>query len=431
MKSLYFYQISKGVMFATCFSIVFYMAKKEIARYLDNKDTSSVAIRKFGMVNDHDHQYPTLSICFFNGNVIYSYPAFKQTFKKPQKAVIKIIEYYRKILEGYKTYNESTIKSRLKMARYPTFSSLTIKLEDLIHKYGIAAENSTRIDIWNYKNSDGSVLTNSTRMQNLPFSVSFQTPRLICFTLENHLTNDIHKMGDILDFKEAALQGLEWHSAKDRTTMMKIYIHAPGQLIRNLDKPIINLASDLDYFNGSHTIAIKRVDVLHRRQDAKIPCKLYPTNEDKEYLRAIVKDMKCIPVYWESLQLYHANMPVCNSTDKYVKLREKYNGYNPTPKRWLELRWVPCYEMVVSTVDKMRTTDKFRINIQYQDLGSQFFETINARDFGFENLWSSFGGIVGIFLGYSVVNLFEMISNCLAWIHDKLEKKNDFQNNDC
>ena len=61
--------------------------------------------------------------------------------------------------------------------------------------------------------------------------------------------------------------------------------------------------------------------------------------------------------------------------------------------------------MVVSTLDKMRATDKSRINIQYQDLGSQFFETINARDFGFENLWSSFGGIVGIFLGYSLMQL--------------------------
>ena len=98
-------------------------------------------------------------------------------------------------------------------------------------------------------------------------------------------------MEDFLDFKEAALQGLEWHNAKNKTSMMKIYIHAPGQLIRNLDKPIITLASDLDYFNGSHTIVIKRVDVLHRRQDAKIPCKLYPTNEDKEYLRAVLKDM--------------------------------------------------------------------------------------------------------------------------------------------
>ena len=59
------------------------------------------------------------------------------------------------------------------------------------------------------------------------------------------------------------------------------------------------------------------------------------------------------------------------------------------------------------------------------DATSRYFETINSRDFGFENLWSSLGGIVGIFLGYSIMNIFEMISKGLKWMYDKIEKKSE------
>ena len=81
--------------------------------------------------------------------------------------------------------------------------------------------------------------------------------------------------------------------------------------------------------------------------------------------------------------------------------------------------------MVVSSVLNTKDADYFRIEIRYQDLGSRYFETINSRDFGFENLWSSLGGIVGIFLGYSIMNIFEMISKGLKWMYDKIEKKSE------
>ena len=38
-------------------------------------------------------------------------------------------------------------------------------------------------------------------------------------------------------------------------------------------------------------------------------------------------------------------------------------------------------------------------------------EIENVRDFGFETFWSSVGGFVGIFLGYSMLQFPELISN--------------------
>ena len=80
--------------------------------------------------------------------------------------------------------------------------------------------------------------------------------------------------------------------------------------------------------------------------------------------------------------------------------------------------------MVVTSIFTTASSDNLRISIVYRDLGSRYFETVNSRDFGFENLWSSFGGIVGIFLGLSIMNVFEIMSDGLGWIYDKFEKKN-------
>ena len=132
-----------------------------------------------------------------------------------------------------------------------------------------------------------------------------------------------------------------------------------------------------------------------------------------------------MPIYWRDLNISGADVPLCNSTEDYKRLHGVYNGYHRTPMFWIKLKWEPCYEMVVSSVLNTKDAQSFKINIKYHDLGYRYFETVNTRDFGFENLWSSLGGIVGIFLGYSVMNLFEMISNGLTWMYDKHGKKNE------
>ena len=402
-------------MFTFCFLIVIWMAKNEIARFWDNNDTSSITIKRFGKSKDENIKFPTFSICFQNGYVMYSSKEFQKDPRTTAENVKTKIRYYRSFLEGFKPFNHNAMEKR------SSFSSLAIKLKGLVRKFDVIDENSIRINRWN----------NSMKDTNLPFVVSYQTTRLICFTLEDKLSSQIGKMGDLIHFQRSALKKLEWRDIKNRNAgWIYLYMHAQGQLIRNLDKPIfsLNVVSedvDIDDFNGHHTVSLKRVDVLKNRQDAKTPCRSYPINEDTEYLRTVVEKVQCVPIYWKDLNISGANLPLCNSTDDYRTLHGVYNGYHPAPMFWIKLKWEPCYEMVVSSVLNTKEADNFRIEIRYQDLGSRYFETINSRDFGFENLWSSLGGIVGIFLGYSIMNIFEIISNGLTWIYDKFEKKSN------
>ena len=417
MKNSYLYRICRAVMFVMCLSIVIYMARKEIARFWENKDTSSVSIKRFNEQNDENGKFPTFSICFQYGNVIFSSNQFQNNVPNTNMDnVKKKMAKYRNILEGFKQYDHDLMK------KFPSFSSLTIKLKDLISEYEITDEYYDVTTRWSKSMNDD---------RKFPFVLSYQTARLICFTLEDETSIKMNKMGDSINFQRSTLKDLEWRNSNNKNPgWIYLYMHAKGQLIRNLDKPIfslnvVSLNVDKNDFNGIHTVSLVRVDVLKRRQDVKTPCRSYPINEDTEYLRTVVEKVQCVPIYWKALNISGSDVRLCNSTEDYKTLHGVYNGYNRTPRFWVELKWEPCYEMVVSSVVNMKEAEYFRINMKYQDLGSRYFETVNTRDFGFENLWSSFGGIVGIFLGYSVMNLFEMISNGLTWMCDKHGKKND------
>ena len=45
-----------------------------------------------------------------------------------------------------------------------------------------------------------------------------------------------------------------------------------------------------------------------------------------------------------------------------------------------------------------------------------FQEIVNARDFGAESCWSGMGGFVGIFLGYSILQLPDILFSVWQWL---------------
>ena len=81
----------------------------------------------------------------------------------------------------------------------------------------------------------------------------------------------------------------------------------------------------------------------------------------------------------------------------------------------------PCEEMTVSTSVDLQYGNDLNINFQYRT--DQYLEITNKRDFGVTNLWSSIGGFVGIFLGYSLLQLPEIIISRVSWfVSEKREK---------
>ena len=82
--------------------------------------------------------------------------------------------------------------------------------------------------------------------------------------------------------------------------------------------------------------------------------------------------------------------------------------------------------MVVSTVHhENKNLTSFRLRLRYNGLNSQYVEIVNTRDFSFENLFSSIGGIVGVFLGVSIIGTLQMLSQGLRWVKTRIISRYD------
>ena len=89
----------------------------------------------------------------------------------------------------------------------------------------------------------------------------------------------------------------------------------------------------------------------------------------------------------------------------------------------------PCKQMnaIVSTGESTAArpggaeTSIIRIRINY--MAQEFRETRNNQAFGFMSLWSQIGGFVGILLGYSLLQVPELLEYFSGWVKRTLKPK--------
>ena len=70
----------------------------------------------------------------------------------------------------------------------------------------------------------------------------------------------------------------------------------------------------------------------------------------------------------------------------------------------------PCDYMTVTTGVLQKKPDYgFHLVLNFVYMDDFYQEIVNVRDFGFESFWSGIGGFVGIFLGYSLLQIPDLL----------------------
>ena len=164
---------------------------------------------------------------------------------------------------------------------------------------------------------------------------------------------------------------------------------------------------------------IKSMTLLRRRDKLKDVCKNYP-NFDENYKNAIMKKVGCRPPYWNS----NINFTNCKSK-KDLQLIAKYafKGYsgssdteNLVTKKCVELKKISFrfdenelnLNLMEQTNPELKTIAPGNENITqffvvFEDAGIK--EIKQLRAFGIESLVGNVGGYIGLFLGFSIIQL--------------------------
>ena len=406
-----FLQFAKPLFFIFCSGVLLYMIYKEVARYAMNEDASSISFKKFN-ASPRD-KYPTFTLCFHgkNGETIWNNTLFQQ----PNKEISR----YSKMITGKSNATKDEIRN------LPNFSSVAINLKNMVKEFYSIDENSQKINRWILKKENSvpsltNPLLSPNNSSSWPFYVSFQNPEKICFTRNVTYKKNEVKLKDIITLNSKLLDDLRG------TGQLFVYVHYPQHTIRSFGEEVafLLLAKKSGDLNKTLRIKISGVNVIRKRLDANIPCNIYAGDQDTYFREAVIEKVRCIPPYWKPFVNESSFVSsACESSDQ---LREAYfnSRHASVRNEVLNADSLPCTEMSVSSSIELKT-NKSDLSLVFHYRAKQYMETITTRDYVLGDLLSGIGGFVGMFLGYGLFQVPEIIpalSHCLSWA---IETKNN------
>ena len=114
--------------------------------------------------------------------------------------------------------------------------------------------------------------------------------------------------------------------------------------------------------------------------------------------------MNCVPIFWKDLEFNSINHRLCQSRENY-RFLDTVQFALPTV---LDYRSCTSMDTLVIQSKTLRPNDE-HITIKISYIEKTYQETENVQDFSFESFFSSLGGFIGIFLGYSMLQIPELM----------------------
>ena len=366
------------------------MAVVMCERFGENKSSTSISYKKYDVTPED--KYPTFSICFkgtkihlYIEEVIFSSYGIRS-------------DQYKLMLEGKSTFTyEYNATSRL-YRKSPTVLNQrsSVKFESMVRRHfefkNILSEaNFTRQDkaynTYYSKNSE----------EQPPLYKSHEMPEIICFTRMSQNISKSSRVYDSLAFDIYKLRLPEFQEFS-----IQIIIHYPGQLMRSLVRPSFSLPIPNLRNMGAHLrLKVSQGTVLRYRTDSNEPCDEEIENFDAHMQEYITNETGCIHPFWKTNYKGPLDYGECKSPEQFKRLDNRIKSYNKKS----------CAEMFKSVSwnweDKSSFKEKQHIIFEYIDDYYQEIEYLTS--FGTENLISNLGGFIGIFLGYSLMQVPELL----------------------
>ena len=384
-----------------------------IGRYEKDKSATSITYRKYSETDED--RYPTFTICV-NGDGLYSY---NESTLYGAYGINSAN--YEKILQGEPAFRyEYDIQRHLyTRTSLPVTYKTHIKFEDIaqnskeisdiIEESEFKAENQSFTVSYKKKNvSDGSFIDNP------PFYISFQTPKTRCLSREGRHDTRVIRVKDSFTLDMDFLD-LKFH------TRIDLFIHHPGQLIRSLDNPIFTFEIDessYDYALYDLQMKVSQSAVWRKRSIKSRPCLQYIDDYDQYIQEQVSRKLGCVPPFWSNRVNLTSFLKECNSLEELQQLKETVRDFRSIFHGFQ----TPCTDMfsTVSLNKKNKNTFSWvtgitgttwnkhaRIEILYAD---RYYEEIaQVEDFGVQDFISNLGGFIGIFLGYSMMQIPELL----------------------
>ena len=391
-----------------CFVVWGYMVYLMCEQYIQNKDSSEMAYKKFGLDDDYD-VYPTFSICFVGQAGATFYP----------------------LVHDKKFYNELYLhpvcappaKVTHHWCEIGLYQNMLLGKEDITPSASAKNVDHVTHDVLS-KVERYSFMDNNREWRHNPsksMHVSYQDSLRICITKHTEPGMGRNHTYDLFAIDPT------WLASAALPT--EIYVHQVGGLIQQLGKHYVvqltrNEAAQLnENFKNTtdsagqgvtvfHDFHIRTVEILRKRQNAVNPCNESLYDNDRQYKESVMDEVSCIPSFWKRFVNETLNtLPDCQKTDQFHQIGQMLPGTyeNENLQKGTKLYTQGCNHMSVSVNMNMRNvkTVGHKLWLAFYYDADEYKEIVNNQAFTPRDLWSQIGGFVGIFLGFSCLQVTE------------------------
>ena len=380
-------QINRKLLFTksfaiTCYFLAGYYSILQVLDYMKNEDVSLLTYKKYNV--EPTDRYPTFSICLdpTDDDILDLYQ--EETIQ--QHLNISVADYFDMLTGGSIRDDGLTNFSLLQ------FDDAKRELLKMISIYTMKNRNEEPLVYWDPDVSNASEL-------NSLFYHGYQGPDRFCFTRNNSYIPSKQIIREIV-----------YLDVENWVGDLYFYLHYPGQLITGIEQGETTRLS-LEYSDLSETIlkiGISQTQVLKKRHDSRIPCdRDYESNVDLRWRESVMGIVGCIPTYWrglpQSLPFRSHNFNDCTKAQQYKSFYD-YNLYTTDSNITYEpsCTWAKIFSDFLFE-DREDGLSGFVFELKHE---SQYYEEVkNLKATRFYDLWSQIGGLVGIFLGCSLIQI--------------------------
>ena len=355
---------------------------------MENADSTSIQYKVFN--EGPDDKYPTFSICFegqsflwYNDHQIFNEYGLSTTSYHAMMTGEHALTY--EYIPRTGLYKKVQVEMRNDSISFDHFH---VQVSDFLE----VADFKTNDENTTYYYQEGIY-----HKAKPPFDIGYQTTTMVCFTRQSDDVSNLFRLSDSISLKKMVLTKINYVNTK-----VKFIFHYPGQLLRSLDKPSLSTTFSKYHWDEILSFNLAQTTILRKRPESNKPCDSEIENQDENFLLGVSNTIGCIPPYWQSILQGSQKMDKC-STQK--QLKDAYN-YSQNYKKNLPTYGTPCVDMFYSVnYNWLKTNDDklSNVTITYKQ---QYYEEIQyGENFSIESFVSNVGGFIGMFLGYSLMQL--------------------------
>ena len=383
----------------------------QVKRFNGNADVSTITYRRF---NEHSIDlYPTITFCFSRvqvllagcNNGIYNQKLLSEKFSLNNCR-------FEQILSG-KAYDREDFN--MTQLRTIDTDELYLHGDSILARYWTIDHKSNQLQLW--KNENQAQSMNNNR----PFYVSHRTPKKICFSRRINYDEGLIRANDVFTFNLT-------HLSLNGNLNLEVFVHYPQQAIRGLTSfgtKRIKIYVNRYLKFRTWLIYVSQFSVLRKRNKPNSPCS-ERLDEDDYFRETIMKRIGCIPFYWEKLGKNVSKLPRCRSYDELQRVYAMISNQS----RLLSSVVQPCTKMITLVHLEKETEDgdtvwastdsyeKLIVQMRYED--DMYMEVINTKEFRFKTFFGNVGGLIGIFLGVSLLHIPQFIYDVIVWFKNDI-----------